>query len=197
MSLFGWAAALNPVAMLGNALSFGTDWLLQDAQNRANKEQTKDAQRFSVDMWNLQNQYNTPSAQVQRLRDAGLNPNLAYGQVADSKAALVGAPSPAHMGRVESPRLFDYQQVVNMQEQNKLIRSQRAEVEQRAIGSALENQYKKYENEKLMDSGMIKADTPWMKNITRGLRSGFDWLLEPADKTFDRLRAEKERKERR
>ncbi|WP_139366091.1 hypothetical protein [Elizabethkingia meningoseptica] len=31
-------------------------------------------------MWNRNNEYNTPLAQMQRLKDAGLNPNLMYGQ---------------------------------------------------------------------------------------------------------------------
>lgn len=33
-----------------------------------------------LDMWNKANAYNSPSAQMQRLKDAGLNPNLMYGQ---------------------------------------------------------------------------------------------------------------------
>lgn len=33
----------------------------------------------NVDMWNLQNQYNNPQAQMERLKNAGLNPNLVYG----------------------------------------------------------------------------------------------------------------------
>lgn len=32
-------------------------------------------------MWHMQNEYNAPSAVMQRLKDAGLNPNLAYGQI--------------------------------------------------------------------------------------------------------------------
>lgn len=33
-----------------------------------------------LQMWNIQNEYNAPAQQMQRLRDAGLNPNLMYGQ---------------------------------------------------------------------------------------------------------------------
>lgn len=42
-------------------------------------------------MWHMQNEYNTPKAQMQRLREAGLNPNLAYGQLASSNAGQVGS----------------------------------------------------------------------------------------------------------
>lgn len=34
--------------------------------------------------WNMQNQYNSPQAQMARFRDAGLNPNLIYGQSNES-----------------------------------------------------------------------------------------------------------------
>jgi len=33
-----------------------------------------------MDMWNIQNKYNHPAQQVARLKEAGLNPNLLYGQ---------------------------------------------------------------------------------------------------------------------
>ena len=34
----------------------------------------------NLEMWNLQNQYNSPLAQMQRFKAAGLNPNLIYSQ---------------------------------------------------------------------------------------------------------------------
>lgn len=34
----------------------------------------------NLEMWNLQNQYNSPVSQMQRYKDAGLNPHLIYGQ---------------------------------------------------------------------------------------------------------------------
>lgn len=54
--------------------------------NNSAKEQFKYQQQLNreafqhdVDMWNRQNAYNTPSAQMERLQAAGLNPNLVYG----------------------------------------------------------------------------------------------------------------------
>lgn len=38
------------------------------------------ANAHEVAMWNMQNEYNTPSAQMQRFKDAGLNPMLIYQQ---------------------------------------------------------------------------------------------------------------------
>lgn len=42
--------------------------------------QQKIANRYNLEMWNRQNEYNHPKAQMQRLKEAGLNPNLIYGQ---------------------------------------------------------------------------------------------------------------------
>ncbi len=46
----------------------------------ANKSEAELAWQRSLDMWHMQNQYNDPSAQMQRFKRAGLNPNLVYGQ---------------------------------------------------------------------------------------------------------------------
>ena len=45
-------------------------------------------QAHNLELWNLQNQYNSPSAQMARYQDAGLNPNLIY-----SKDNMASAPA--------------------------------------------------------------------------------------------------------
>ena len=40
-----------------------------------------------IEMWNMANQYNLPQNQMQRLRDAGLNPALVYGKGAQTLAS--------------------------------------------------------------------------------------------------------------
>lgn len=49
----------------------------------------KDTNQKNLEMWHLNNAYNTPAAQMQRYRDAGLNPNLMYqqGSVGNSSSA--------------------------------------------------------------------------------------------------------------
>lgn len=37
-------------------------------------------QAYNLELWNLQNQYNSPAEQMKRFQDAGLNPNLIYQQ---------------------------------------------------------------------------------------------------------------------
>ena len=65
-------------------------------QERMYKQQVEDSKQ----MWLMQQAYNLPSAQMQRLKDAGLNPLLMYGQggtslTASSQAQLPSAPSGA------------------------------------------------------------------------------------------------------
>lgn len=49
-------------------------------QHKRNIELADKARQHDVNMWNMQNQYNTPQMQMQRLTEAGLNPHLMYGQ---------------------------------------------------------------------------------------------------------------------
>lgn len=46
----------------------------------------------SIKFWNMQNAYNSPSEQMQRFRDAGLNPNLIYGQGNPGNAGSIPTP---------------------------------------------------------------------------------------------------------
>lgn len=51
----------------------------QQAANRRNEQLARDARAHDVRMWRMMADYNTPQMQMQRLREAGLNPNLIYG----------------------------------------------------------------------------------------------------------------------
>lgn len=65
----------------------------------------RQANRQNIAFWRMQNEYNNPSAQMQRLKAAGLNPNLIYGT---SPTSAVGnaqsiAPSKAAPYKIENP----------------------------------------------------------------------------------------------
>lgn len=45
------------------------------------REQATTAYERQIELMNMQNSYNSPAAQMQRFVDAGLNPNLVYGQL--------------------------------------------------------------------------------------------------------------------
>jgi len=57
----------------------GKDW--SDATTfAANYLMKQQEQAYNLQLWNLNNEYNSPAAQMSRFLDAGLNPNLIYGQ---------------------------------------------------------------------------------------------------------------------
>ena len=70
---------LDTVSKVGNAASglfnIGSTLIQNNAQKKAQAREF----RNNKEMWNLANQYNTPEMQMSRLRDAGLNPHLVYG----------------------------------------------------------------------------------------------------------------------
>lgn len=75
----------------------------QTKENQVNRD-------WSEKMWQAENQYNTPSAMMQRYKEAGLNPFLVGGQSAGS-VGQAGAPnSPSMVGAPNQPdiRGYDY-----------------------------------------------------------------------------------------
>lgn len=71
------------------------------AQGRMNRKTRKWNEKMhdilrqeSLSDWAMQNEYNSPTAQMQRFRDAGLNPNLIYGQTNEG-ATVRSAEAPA------------------------------------------------------------------------------------------------------
>lgn len=76
----GWAAAIEGVTgVAGGILAHESSKKLQKWEHLNNQSLMRDQFSNNVEMWNMQNAYNTPSEQMKRMRDAGLNPALMYG----------------------------------------------------------------------------------------------------------------------
>lgn len=56
----------------------------------------------NVDMWNMQNAYNSPSAQMERMRKAGLNPAMMYGGKSGGQSGNAGAIAPVTPQRTQA-----------------------------------------------------------------------------------------------
>lgn len=65
---------------------------------QANKEMAEYAYSKDLEMWNRMNEYNAPSAQMQRFKDAGLNPVLMYGK------GTAGAGQATTLPKYNAPR---------------------------------------------------------------------------------------------
>lgn len=88
--------------------------------NSANRDIMREQQRWSEEMWQKQNAYNSPIAQMSRLREAGINPALAYasGQPENTATSL---PEQAESAKM-IPFRFDLDP--NMLAQVDLMKSQ-------------------------------------------------------------------------
>lgn len=93
------------------------------------KSLSNNAFRQNVNMWNLQNQYNSPANQVARLTAAGLNPALAYGGSSQVVGNSDSPPQLDYQGAFQQPLIqpglaMEAQQALSMQYQRDLTRSQ-------------------------------------------------------------------------
>lgn len=61
-------------------------------QAKYNREMAQRQYDYQLDMWNRQNQYNAPSAQMERYKAAGLNPHLIYGNGSSSAGNATTMP---------------------------------------------------------------------------------------------------------
>jgi len=101
-------AALNAASQGINAVSTGT-------MHRANRRQAEKMFQWEVDTarenWRRQNEYNSPQQQMQRLKEAGLNPNLVYGNGAVAQGGSISTPS-ASVPQGQAPQ-FDLGGIVS------------------------------------------------------------------------------------
>lgn len=72
--------------------------------NAANEQAATTAYNRGIEQWNRENTYNSPTAQMERLKQAGLNPNLVYG----GGATTLSAHSPGvPVAKVEGHKPLD------------------------------------------------------------------------------------------
>lgn len=145
-----WPLVIGAVA--GSALS-----------SVANYGATNNTNNTSIKLWREQAEYNKPVNQMARFAEAGLNPNLIYGQA--SSGNMASAPS------LQSPRFDDLsksfmlaasmrnmvEQNKNLQAQNSLINSQNSVALENARRQRLENNYfEKYGQWPSQEGGYVK-----------------------------------------
>lgn len=108
-------------AILGAVGSVGSSLL----SNRGALKRQRLADKENIRFWNMQNQYNHPKAQMERLQKAGLNPNLIYGSSVAGATGSAGsiAPSKAAPYSIQNPVPSTVQSAL-APSQNKLLGAQ-------------------------------------------------------------------------
>lgn len=93
--------AVSLITGIAGAVSNPISTLITNWQNsQAIEEQNK----WNLEQWNRENLYNSPAEQMKRLKAAGLNPNLMYG---DGAGSLLSAPSPTMQANRNMPPQVD------------------------------------------------------------------------------------------
>lgn len=77
------------------AIAGGASVLGSIIGNIGSRKRQKKADKANIKFWQMQNSYNDPQAQMSRLKKAGLNPNLIYGQSVSGATGLAGAVAPS------------------------------------------------------------------------------------------------------
>lgn len=166
------------VNAVGNGIASYNNLKSVRETNEANFRLAQWQNEQNVKMWNMNNEYNSPSSQMQRLSQAGLNPNLVYGNgsVGNSSSAPTAASAPT-MQAYQMPQnvlgdlssMMDNflklaqvkkteQETDNLAETQRLTRFQAQKEELNVI-------YQNYLNSKTRDEAYI-----WQKRLAQELR---------------------------
>lgn len=160
------------------------------AQKKANEQNLALADKEFANnkaMWTLQNQYNDPAAQMQRLGGAGLNPNLVYGS--GSAPGNQSGPSPRYnapsmmpaFGAVQLPEMLSqYQDFQMKQAQIENVNAQTANVRERTITEPVARLLRDIQGQ----AGQVKLDlskgmAPYQQSIveSQAKKAGVDVQL--------------------
>lgn len=86
---------------------------LQRETNAQNYKIFQEQNAFTEDMWNKQNAYNDPSAQVQRMLAAGINPAAQFGKVAEASSVGSASANPMQAAHMVAPQMQANQRGIN------------------------------------------------------------------------------------
>ena len=115
-------------SLLGPLFSLGTSIGSNLFTNRGARKAEEASRRHNLRMWNMQNAYNHPLQQMQRLEDAGLNPNLIYGGSTGAAVGNAGSqPAPAKAAR------FNLDNPMSAYMQTSVQQAQTANLDQGAV----------------------------------------------------------------
>lgn len=99
------ATGISPYVETGisSIASAGAGIYTTKMQNEANQKMAEYSHSKDLEMWHRANEYNSPAAQMGRLKEAGLNPNLVYGKGTQTQGA-------SQLPKYNAPRM-DYSQI--------------------------------------------------------------------------------------
>lgn len=145
VSALGATAIASGISAAGQAASnlISTGGSRRSQKRAFNMQQDLNNAQYQhdIDMWNAQNEYNTPASQMARYAEAGLNPALIYGSGSGSSGNSTSTPDYPHAtaptlepynpmkGQQEAltstlAQLGQYQDVQNKKDTNNILKAQ-------------------------------------------------------------------------
>lgn len=79
-------------SVASQAINAGSQSATNQSQLSYSREMYEKQRADALADWNMQNQYNSPKEQMTRFKEAGLNPNLIYGQMSNSPVVRSSSP---------------------------------------------------------------------------------------------------------
>lgn len=146
----------------GSVLSGVTSLFKGNQQRKYNDRAEREAREHNIKMWNMQNEYNHPSAQMARLQEAGLNPNMIYGTSPSSAVGAAGDVSPAKAP--EQPYELDFDPMGEMLRYAN-VNQHRAQTDNLRV-----------QNTVLTQDALLKG-AQRSKTLTENARTEFDLML--------------------
>jgi hypothetical protein len=151
--------------------------------NRNNKryaqQQYQQQRADSLSDWNMQNEYNSPEQQMKRFQDAGLNPNLIYGQQTTAqpvrpsqKPDYEAKPINTDTAQIQQS-IFQHQQIEQIQQQienqktrNLLDKAKIVTEGLKAFGMEVDNKTKSELQETTVEQGKASLQKTFMDIIS-------------------------------
>lgn len=145
-----------------------------EATNKANMDLAEYQWSKNLEMWNLQNEYNSPKSQMQRFIEAGLNPNLIYGKGSSGNATSLPSYSAPRMQAfnkqaVMMSQLGSIVSLINTIKQGKLIDSQAEKNRADAAGTGLSSEVKKWVFDNITKVFDVDMKTLEKEYLTKGI----------------------------
>lgn len=140
-----------PWKLAAAAVSGGLGLADTAVNNYYNKKAAKQAYERDIAFWKMQNEYNTPANQMARLKEAGLNPNLIYGNITPGNSSSSVHAQPAQRSSNFAGIIDNLLRWKKENEENKLLEEQNVQavaLTKKAVSDATAAEY----NSRLADA---------------------------------------------
>lgn len=144
------------LSVLNSGINYASAANLDRANREFSREMWQKQVDYNNDMWQRQADWSSPAQQLQRLKDAGLNPNLIYGQGVQASGETPKPTSP-HPVPYEGKAVLDFNGLSALALQGKLIDSEVEKNRAEAVRSLSQATGQDISNEILGVTGMDTA----------------------------------------